>query len=482
MKQYSKKELSKKLSLYIDGELSESEKQNVDALLASDEATRRELNELKTLQNLILTQPKLQEDGAFWARLSSHLAHRAAEQEGLLPIPRRFIPVAAGIGVLALAAVGIVLFQNRSQLEEFISEKSKIVQEAYEEGVLKGSILPLFSDINKNQVLQFALFGSLPLDAKSETSLQVDEEAEKGYRIELGKTPVKAKTVTIRDLQREVDLTDAQTKTIDSMLTMMKRRIESSVLVAENDALVIDPDLPKMNRVMVSNIAASLEPGQRVRFNHFLEVRDAPYLVSTQKAPRMKREEMFRNIHRPHRSEKFVIVTPETVLISKMELNIDSIRSAFEEHIRNMPPMMPRADRIVRKLAERELAAFPRSSTMRSFQVYGDSQVFSIEIEKDVLTPEMGQLQIEVLPRIRATTRSRPLMRGFGFHFVAPGGPESLDVKFFDESSFDSMMHYVPPRYQKRYPPKLDSLMRIMEQRQIQEAAGAKGKPPARVE
>ncbi|MBI4429686.1 MAG: hypothetical protein HY562_11270 [Ignavibacteriales bacterium] len=193
-------------------------------------------------------------------------------------------------------------------------------------------------------------------------------------------------------------------------------------------------------------------------------------MVSTQKAPRERKRELLPDIHRPHRSEKFVIVTPETVLVSAIELNIDSIRQSFEMHFRHMPPMIPRADRILRRLAERELAAFPRTPTMpRSFQVYGDSQVFSIEIEKEMATPEIGRMHIEVLPRMRTATRTRPAMRGFGFQFVAPGGTESLNVKVFDESSFDSMMHYPPLRYQKRYPPKLDSLMRVMEQRRLRE-------------
>ncbi|HLF19305.1 MAG TPA: hypothetical protein VI704_00810, partial [Bacteroidota bacterium] len=436
--------------------------------------------ELKALQKLLAERKKLNEDSAFWTRLSEELRQRTAEHENLLPFPRKFMPAVAALGVAALIVGSVVVFQNRSQLEEFISEKSKIVQNAYEEGVLKGSILPLFSDIDKNQVLQFALFGTLPLDAKEETSLRVDEEAEKGYRIELGKRATKTKAVTVQDLQREVDLTDAQSKVIDSMLTMMKARIEASVLVSENDALVIDPELPKMNRVMVSNIAASLEPGQRVRFNHFLEVRDAPYVVSTDKAPRMRKEEMFQNIHRPHRSDHFVIVTADTVMVSRMELDIDSIRQSFEMQVRHLQPMIPRADRLVRKLAERELAAFPRTPTMpRSLQVYGDSEVFSIEIEKEMIPPEGGQRHIEVLPRMRAATRNRPLMRGFGFQFVSPGGSESLSVKFFDESgnAFDSMVHYPPTRVQKRYPPKLDSLLRSMEQKQLQEEAEAKQKP-----
>ncbi|MEK6565361.1 MAG: hypothetical protein AABZ41_01510, partial [Bacteroidota bacterium] len=140
--------------------------------------------------------------------------------------------------------------------------------------------------------------------------------------------------------------------------------------------------------------------------------------------------------------------------------------------VRHMPP---RADRVVRMLRDRELASFPRTQGLpRSLQVYGDSQTFSIEIEKEMVAPEINGHPIDVLPRVRATARTRPLMRGFDFQFVSPGIGESLSVKFFDESgrAFDSMVPLPGQRYQKKYPPKLDSMMKSMDEKKMREEAG----------
>jgi len=476
MKTYTRKQLSHKLSLYLDGALNETELRELEEYISAHPDAQQELNELRNLQRLLVEQPKLKENPAFWAKLSAALKHPQAETETLLPFPRRFVPAVAMAGLVVLVLGGVFLFQNRDQLGEFLSEKSKIVKDVYEQTVLKGSILPLFSDIDKNQVLQFSLLGTLSLDSKQESSLRVDEEAEKGYRIEFGKGKTKqTKPVTVQNFKEEVQLSSKQEKVIDSMLAVMKDRIEASVLISENDALVIDPELSKLNRVMVSNIAASLEPTQRVRFNRFLEIRDAPYMVSVQQIRRDSRERTHQtlvNIHKAHGFQQFLVVTADTVIYAKVDINIDSIRNEFESKFRHMPP---RADRVVRMLRDRELAAFPRTQGLpRSLQVYGDSQTFSIEIEKEMVAPEIVGHPIDVLPRARATARTRPLMRGFGFQFVSPGTGESLSVKVFDESgrAFDSMVPLPGQRYQKTYPPKLDSMMKAMDEKKMREEAG----------
>ena len=479
MKTYEGKRLSHALSLYLDGALSETEHRELEEYVSAHPDAQQELNELRNLQRLFSERPKLKEDPAFWTKLSAALKHPQAETETLLPFPRKFVPAVAMAGLVVLVLGGVFMFQNRDQLGEFLSEKSKIVQDVYEQGVLKGSILPLFSNIDKNQVLQFSLLGTLSLDSKQESSLRVDEEAEKGYRIEFGKGKTKqTKPVTLQNFKDEIQLTSNQERVIDSMLAVMKDRIESSVLVTEHDALVIDPELSKLNRVMVSNIAASLEPPQRVRFNRFLETRDAPYVVSVQQVrSRERTHQMLVNIHKAHGLQQFVVVTADTVLYARVDVNIDSIRNEFEAKFKHMPPMMPRADRVMRMLRDRELAGFPRTQALpRSLQVYGDSQAFTIEIEKEMAAPEIAGHPIDVLPRMRATARSRPLMRGFGFQFVSPGTGESLNVKFFDESgtAFDSMVPLPGQRYQKKYAPKLDSLMKAMDEKRMREEAGVR--------
>lgn len=472
MKSLTKKKLSSQLSLYLDGRLSESERSELEAYLADHPEATKELDELRILQRLLRERKKLKENPSFWVQLSSALEGQRAERENFLPFPRRFVPVAAALGLLLALAGGVMLFQKRQEVGQFLSEKSTLVHNAYEKSVLKGSILPLFSNLDKNEVLSFAMFGSLPLDTKSETTLEIDDRSEKGYRIELSKRSSARKTVTMRDLERDVKLTSDQTKAIDSMLALMKNRIEASVLITENDALVIDPELPKLNREVVTNIAAILEPHQRDRFDKFLQAREGRYSVKFRHAPPVRPEEVFGRLHNQKRSENFVIVTPDTVILSEVQIDVDSIRQHF---IHRMPPMMGRAERAIRRLAEREARSLPRFQVIpRSLQVYGDSDAFSIEIDRELTDTETSPVKVEVRSLPPARRRAPfPRPQGFGFRFYIPMNPEGVDslmVRVLEQQkSFDSAFFYSQDQFQRHYAPKLDSLLRVMEQKRLEQ-------------
>jgi hypothetical protein len=53
----------------------------------------------------------------------------------------------------------IFVYQNRFELQQYFGEKQEQIQQAYELGLLKGTLKPLLSGIDKDQVLNFALFG-----------------------------------------------------------------------------------------------------------------------------------------------------------------------------------------------------------------------------------------------------------------------------------------------------------------------------------
>ena len=186
MKQLSKIELSELLSLYLDGELDSEKAKFVERLATEDSAVSKELNELRAVKRLLTSKHPIPQKLGFWTRLSVELDNRTKEQENLLPFPKKLIPLMSALGAVAMVIVAIVLYQNRGSLLQFAGQQSERVQQAYENNVVKSSLLPWFSNLDKNQVLQFALFGTLPLDAKAETALRVDESAEKGIALMSG--------------------------------------------------------------------------------------------------------------------------------------------------------------------------------------------------------------------------------------------------------------------------------------------------------
>ncbi len=458
MKSMTEQELSYKLSLYLDGELADGEQKELEEYLTLHPEAGKELRELRTMKQLLVSRNSLPSNIGFWTRLSVALDRLKAEEQNLLPFPKRFLPIVTAAGVVSMVVVGMILFQVKGSLFDYVSRKSEQVQQVYEASFLKGAIAPLLSNLNKDKVLQFALFGTLSLDEKSETALRVDETAEKGYRIEFGKpAEQKMPSLTVRQFYDEIKPTRSQELVIDSVLRLTRKQLESCVLVAENQALAIDPGLPQLGRMTVSSIAASLEPVQRARFERLLHSRNAPYSVVSSMAKASHPEEVFGKLRRPNRSDRFVILTPDTLVMRQLEFNIDSLR---EETLRGLPRMnmtfnFERFAQQLQRLAGQRHTVVVGSQPMR---VQGDKHSFSFEFdtnEKEI--PEFDGIVQMVRPRL-------PRPQIFLFHSKTNGEEETFVTDTLEPlMRIDSMPGYTIVGKPKSYGPKLDSLMRRID-------------------
>lgn len=426
MKQLLNHEVSELLSLYIDGELEAEKTKFVEQLVAQNPEVANELNELRFLKRLLTSKQPVPEKLGFWTRLSVELDKRSREQENLLPFPKKLIPLMSAFGAVAMVVVAVVLYQNRSSLFQYAGKQSERVQQAYENNILKASLMPWFSNLDKNQVLQFALFGTLPLDAKTETALRVDESAEKGYRIDVGRKQAKANPrVTVADLYKQINPTHAQLLVIDSLLDFGKEEIEASVFIAENRGMAINPNLPKLNRVMLAGITASLEPHQRDRLERFLQTGNAPYRVAVSKALPEKAERIFRQIAGLPHVRNFILVSPDSEAYSNINIDMEDMRVKLREIESHRPDIEAKMDVLIRRFADREVSRIrelpiPRG-TVR-VEERGEGDFFSIKIESSFDDSHPSPHMIWVTPRMRTPS---------------PGQQGSLNYRFYqDESSF----------------------------------------------
>ncbi|MCI0706028.1 MAG: hypothetical protein L0Y80_00905 [Ignavibacteriae bacterium] len=470
----SDKELSYKLSLYVDGVLPDEEARALEQYIAKHPDAERELRELKAMKQLLAEKEQLKPDIGFWTRLSVELDHLKEEEHNLLPFPKRFVPAITALGVVSMVAVGVILFQEREQVMSFLSETTEGVQQVYEGNFLQGAITPLLGHLDKDNVLQFALFGTLQLDEESETSLRVDETTERGYTIEVGR-PLKANAkasgelernfaaLTVEEFYNEIKPTVQQKEMIDSVLRLTQKQLVASVFMSENEALAIDPSLPKLGRVTVSGIAACLEQAQRVKFEKLLNAHNAPYTVVktvAQSDAKRRVEQAFAKLQQTNQPEQFMIFTPDTLMLQKLEINLDSLRES-----------MPRMAQRTRVNFERFAKQFGRTRNDQQVTVVGSHPMkvrtgdgfFSIEVGMQPEPPTDDVMQI-VQPR-----RQRPNF--FYFEQQIPGSNmefHMVDSVPYTQERLDSMMYMMRVGRVKSYGPKLDSLMREMERKRAQ--------------
>ncbi|MEX0601781.1 MAG: hypothetical protein WD295_00475, partial [Bacteroidota bacterium] len=385
MKKGNYDELRASLSLYIDGGLDAEQERHIEEAIASNPELEREVRELRRMKELLGSRPPLPANPVFWSRLASELDRRKEEEENLLPFPQRYVPAVAAVGIVAFIAVGVMLIVQREPLLQYLAEQSETVQQVYENTLLKGNILPLFADLDKNQVLQFAMFGTLPLDARAETALRVDESSESGYRIEVGRTAEERQpAVTVDDLYREVEPTDLQVRMIDSLLASVQERIAESAFFSENNALAIDPDLPRLNRMVVSSIAANLGPAQRDRFNRFLKARHAAYAVAPED-PLLPDHPSTRpfvgGVGRPGR---FLVITEDSMMMTPPEFTFRStVRMDHHPHPAD-PAVHAKIERLFQRFVENDSIVVRISGAARhAMRVLGSNDFFRIQVERD---------------------------------------------------------------------------------------------------
>ena len=238
MKSISTKELQRLLSLYLDGALDEEARNRFEEYLESNPDAAMEFERWKKQQQLLKSKPGIQSNEWFWQKLSIRLEQQKSKPETVYPFSRKYVPLAASLTVLIAAFGGMVLFQQRSLLTKFFSEEKEQVQQLYQGNILQGKLIPLFTNLDKDQVLQFALFGTLPLDAQAKTALRVDESKENGTRIEFAKNETRQHPpVTVEQFCRDIDATPAQHRSVDSILSTARDKIQESVFLGENKSL-----------------------------------------------------------------------------------------------------------------------------------------------------------------------------------------------------------------------------------------------------
>ncbi len=427
MKPLLKAELSQLLSSYVDGELDDRQRGLVEEIVSKDAEARRELEELRALKTIVAEKRRLPASIGFWTRVSGEIERRKKEDENLLPFPRRYFPLVAGATAVLVIAVGIVLYQQRASVVNYVSRQTERVQKVVGDNVLKGSIMPLFSRVDKNQALQFAMFGTLPLDAKAETEFRVNEDSARGYTIDVDKKGARrTPAVTVKEFVDEVQPTRLQREIIDSLLDLGRQKLEESIFVAEDKAMAIDPQLSRLNRVMLSGIAAALEPEQRSRFEKFLRVRSAPYMISGGRKASESSERILHTMRVVSRPEPFLVVTPDTVVMSSFRLNMDSLRRHFQHVDEGRERVVVNMNGLIRRIAEqredvgRQRVMIP----IPHVQVVGDSDFISIQFgsgweEMSVPMPELwvkprhpGQFGTSGRPRVPS-----PFGRDSSFYF-----------------------------------------------------------------
>ncbi|MBI4419134.1 MAG: hypothetical protein HY563_10180 [Ignavibacteriales bacterium] len=406
MRDLSRRELQELLSLAADGTLDAERQRILDEYCRAHPEALSALKELRRLKHLLASQKKVAPNPFFRTRLLQVLEQGSEESRNLLPFPSKFVPLASALAIVIFIGLGITVFLQRGPLLQYLSETSSEVQQVYESSILKGSIIPLFTNIGNDDVLQYALFGTLPLDKNSDAALRVDEGSAEGYRIEVGLKAERQSTpqVTVNDLFEEVRPTPLQAVRIDSVLREARSRIAQAGFYAENNALAIDPEITQLNRRVLSRIVGVLGPVQRERLDNFLKKRNSVYGVAFEKPGAPPVPPVVRHVPGPDHRKDFIVITPDSFVITTLAFDMDSLRGPWAVKVHaDVAEMHKRLEEFVRSQAKR-VPPVPRVRTEGPVRIMGEGDVIRIEVGRRLVGEESELHRVVVHPRTQVDT------------------------------------------------------------------------------
>lgn len=347
------------LSLYLDGALDDVRRAAFEQRIAEDAELLEAYREMRALQNSLSSHPPLPVNPVLVDRIMQSVNTIDEEPEHILPLPRRFLPAAAAVATVLIISVMGYAWLQRESIVRYLSDTGSQVQHTYEETILKGWIMPLFQKTGRDDVLQFAMFGTLPLDREKGTMLHVDESTDVGYRLELaGGSSPKLPAATVEELYEELQPTEKQRLTFDTLFHYAQQQLESAVLMNEEREIAINPAISRFHTMILSGIAENLDADQMIRFEHYLERRNTPYTIAAVHVPPIPSPvethhtftERFRSISTP---DEFVILHDDSVTIMRLQLNMDSLRNMMRAFERSIPRIDVHLKHIARKFEVR---------------------------------------------------------------------------------------------------------------------------------
>lgn len=404
MNQLTQKELERIISLYIDGELDPVESNKIEEYLATHPTVAREVEILRVAKRTLSAKEKLPKNNWFWLKLSDKIEEKESRSKNIISSQRPALAYSS-FGIFTLFIIAAVYFKDAPLFHQFFIEKKNQMEQVYNNNIMTGNILPLFSNLNKEDVLNFALFGSITIDSTNNTSLQVNNTENKGSQIQIVKNEsAPVALITMKDFAREIGFTRSQNEIVDSILGSYKDKLQTSVLVSENEGIAIHAELVDLNRAMVSTIAACLEPPQRVRFQKFLDVRKAPYTVVAVNSPTVPSGEIWNKIPKISSSNDYVVISPDTIEFAIMKINSDSIREIMNQRKFHNDILI--REKMVAELTERQRRVEEQLVSFGNNRVRVNSASGTFQIHFEHKAPSAVSREFEMVEMVKPRFRT----------------------------------------------------------------------------
>lgn len=356
------------LSAYIDDELSPEEREDLEGKIRSSLELRKKLEDMQKLKKLTSSSyKKIPESPYFETRLFAEIDSHSPRYVKLL----KWSPAVS----LALLTVAIMVFLNFNPdiIKDLVEEQKSNIA-----GFYKENLQPLLftSDINNEDIFNFAMYKQLPLDKQSNQYLQLGYDKQGKEYVEIKNIETPQNENNFESFIKALDLNQIQRKQIDSIIERYAEELGNQILVNENKTVAINSNLWNYQRAIQSDLFAFAENSNRNEFRKFV-----PSSVSLVRNPKVVEAV---NSIRTTKNKNYIFLTPDSIFSEPLEFDLEKFRSGIKELEKRLEKQNTKLQKLQVNLnydsTWKDLNG--KHSKHSSFNIYIDSNICRINIPK----------------------------------------------------------------------------------------------------
>lgn len=379
---------------YIDNELTEAERFEVDESLKASEELKKKFEELKNITRIPKYIQPL-EPSPYFAQI---LIERKIKPKRSFNF-KKYAPVFAAV----ILTVAFMLFYkyNLSDVDKIVKEQGSDLLAYYTQ-----NLKPLFMNtrLNADDVFNFAFDRVVPLDREKNQylSIGVNESGKEYFEI---RNNLDVRNLHSKgDFVSKMDLNENQRKEFDKILTNYTKNLESQVVLGENNSIGVNENLWTLNRAIVANVLQFAENTSKTNLHQIIS--PVFNFVSNTKVDDL--------IHFAvnNKSNKYVLLTPDTIVSTPIEIDIEKFENELEKLEKEKLIIIKELEQKNRKQHDEELKKLSKELERLKISIQLDtsakvykkyhrkSRPFRIEIDEERFHIEIPEIEKIDIPNI----------------------------------------------------------------------------------
>jgi hypothetical protein len=361
------------LSAYIDNELTQQEKNEVEKLLASSLELQKKLEDLKQAKQYANYVKRVPESPFFETKL---MASIEGEKKGNVLI-RRWMPAAALVVVTVI--IMIVLKLNPRLLDKVWEDQKVAIA-----GFYKENLQPVLTAANltNEDIFNFAFNNELPLDNTRQQYLLLGYDDLGKEFFEIRSSNQKIDRQSYNEFISAMNLDNVQKQTVDSIIGSYSEALEAQVLVNEKNTIAINPNLWNLRKAIFADLLVASEKLNKSKFDRIVPAG----ISSNDKVVLVKAVEQLKNVS----GNNYIFVTPDSVFADSYHFNTEEFNKEMEK--------LDKQINYEKEKIKQYTIEIKFDSTFRHFAAANNPGSFKVMIDSNICRVDIPKLEIPEIP------------------------------------------------------------------------------------